>query len=109
MNSKKQPDNYYTYTMLFYKPPLCDSVYGKEFYMEKLKLVRKDNFRHCTFRSDNGLEFIGRIGWKVEEDSGMYCVQLTISIPTYMDKFKRLAVDKLAVYLMKKLEDKKNG
>lgn len=108
MNDKQK--DYYLYTLTFWKPHLSKIGTHKEFRRDDLELIRKTGLRSCTFRlKDFGIETNRNVGWNALEDDMFYQIALVTSIPTYMDKFKRLAVDKLAVYLMKKLEEKKNG
>lgn len=107
MNSKQK--DYYLYTMTLWKPHLSKIGVRKEFMKEDLELVKKTGLRSGTFRlKDWGIETDGNIGWNAVEDDMFYQIALVTSIPTYMDKFKRIAVDKLVIYLMKKLEEKKN-
>lgn len=108
MNDKKK--DYYLYTMTCWKPHTRKNGTYKEFITEGLELIRKTGLRSGTFLlKDWGIEANMKVGWNAVESDMFYQIVLVTSLPNYMAKFKRLAVDKLAIYLMKKLEGKNNG
>ena len=98
--------DYYLYTLTFWKPRIGKLGRYKGFKREALELVEKTGLRSGTFLlKDWGIEVKRKIGWKVSEDDMFYQVSLVSSLPNCMDKFMRLSVDKLVIYLMKRMEE----
>ena len=101
--------DYYLYTLTFWKPRIGKLGRYKGFKRETLELVEKTGLRSGTFLlKDWGIEVKRKIGWKVSEDDMFYQVSLVSSLPNCMDKFRRLSVDKLVIYLMKRMEEEEN-